>query len=387
MYLNELQVSKLRNLQPVHLTFSPHVNYLFGDNAQGKTNLIEAIYLLCLAKSFRTRDERELIPFDDHEFLLEGKFHDDEQLEHRVVIHHEISTGKKISVDGKRLSQFSKLVGQFPIICLSTGDHEITSGPPAQRRRFFNVLLSQCSSRYLDDLKQYEQILKQRNAILQRLTAAGKEHKDELEIWNHQFTHFGTQIIKSRRLIVNELNQYLADYYLAITKNKWTLRINYKPNVEDLSDEELAIQFSGQLKKMASREMRQGVSLVGPHRDEFQFLVSDRELRLYGSRGEHKSALVSLKAAEAAVLHSRTQICPIMLLDDLLAELDQERCATVISLFEKGSQIFITGTTLDYHAFQNIGGLSKNPSLFFVENGTLTRMKNAENSASYRGIN
>ena len=375
MYLNRLRVQEFRNILPTTLEFSPHRNYLFGDNAQGKTNLIEAIYLLCLAKSFRTNEDGALAPFDKSGFLIEGDFSSAENIQRHVGIMYDEAGGKQIKVDGKKLQQYSRLVGLFPIIILSANDHEITAGPPAMRRRFFNVLLSQSSSRYLDDLKHYEKVLKQRNKMLAVSVSGDKSTQAQMEIWDAQLVEVGARIIAARAAIVNDINPFLSEFYRRISSEKWTLRVSYRPNAAIDGIEDIKEGFFRLLKRSASRERMQGKTLVGPHRDEFIFYISDYNLRRFGSRGEHKSALVSLKAAEAHVLQQRRQTLPILLLDDLYAELDQERSHNVLNLFDPGSQVFVTGTSLDYAGMKNSSGLASDQTIFKVQAGGISRVE------------
>jgi len=374
MYLNRLRVQEFRNILPTTLEFSAHRNYLFGDNAQGKTNLIEAIYLLCLAKSFRTNEDSALAPFNKSSFLIEGDFNSAGNIQRHVGIMYNEASGKQIKVDGKKLPQYSKLVGLFPIIILSANDHEITAGPPAKRRRFFNVLLSQSSSRYLDDLKHYEKVLKQRNKMLAVSVSGDRSAQVEMEIWNEQLVELGARIMAARAAIVDDINPFLGEFYRRISNEKWTLRVNYRPNAAVGDSEDIKESFFRLLKRSAARERMQGKTLVGPHRDEFIFYISDYDLRRFGSRGEHKSALVSLKAAEAHVLQQRRQTSPILLLDDLYAELDQERSHNVLDLFDPGSQVFITGTSLDYAGMKNSSGLSRDQTIFKVQEGRIERV-------------
>lgn len=374
MHLNRLRVQEFRNILPTTLECSRRRNYLFGDNAQGKTNLIEAIYLLCLAKSFRTNEDGALVPFNKSSFLIEGDFSSAENIQRHVGIMYDQASGKKIKVDGKKLQQYSKLVGLFPIIILSANDHEITAGPPAMRRRFFNVLLSQSSSRYLDDLKHYEKVLKQRNKLLADSVSGDRSVLAQMDIWDAQLVDVGARIIAARAAIVNDINPYLGDFYRRISNQKWSLRVRYQPNAAVGDSEDVKESFFRLLKRAAARERMQGKTLVGPHRDEFVFYISDYDLRRFGSRGEHKSALVSLKAAEAYVLQQRRQTPPILLLDDLYAELDQERSHNVLNLFDPGSQVFITGTSLDYAGMKNSNGLSHDQTVFKVQAGLIKRV-------------
>ena len=373
MFLSRLEIQKFRNLQPAIFECSPHRNYIFGDNAQGKTNLVEAIYLLCLAKSFRTREDIDLVPFSEDTYFIEGGFTSDEHITHHVGIMFDAKQGKRIHLDGKKLNQFSKLVGLFPIIVLSVNDYEITSGPPAQRRRFFNVLLSQSSSRYLDDLKQYEKVLKQRNTILADIAAGRAQGNNMLDVWSDQLVQTGVRLMAARSAIVEELNHYLADYYSTITNEKWSFRVVYRPNVE-FKQNDVAARFESALQRTAFKEKKQGKTLVGPHRDEFIFFISDNDLRKFGSRGEHKSALVSLKAAEAQVLYKRTENHPILLLDDLYAELDNDRSLKVLNLFDPAGQIFVTGTSLDYAGMMSSIEHIDDQTTFMVDNGKITRV-------------
>ncbi len=373
MYLSRLEIQKFRNLAPAAFEFSPHTNFIFGDNAQGKTNLIEAIHLLCLAKSFRTRDDTDLSPFSEDGYFVQGGFISDERISHHVGIMYDAKNGKQIKVDGKKLSQFSRLVGQFPIVVLSVDDYEITSGPPAQRRRFFNVLLSQSSKRYLDDLKQYDKVLKQRNSVLSDIASGTGDGDAMLEVWNSQLTSLGSRLMRSRAVMVEELNHYLSDFYSIITTKKWTFRTGYSPNVTFHNADDIETDFDAALKRANRKEKMFGKTLVGPHRDEFLFFISDNELRKFGSRGEHKSALVSLKAAEAQVLYKRIENYPILLLDDLFAELDRDRSTKALDLFDPASQIFITGTSLDYAGLKESSEAMSDQLTFLVANGQISR--------------
>ncbi len=281
MVLLRLAIQKFRNLQPASLTFSPTVNFIYGENAQGKTNLLEAIYLLCLARSFRAREDAEAVPFGEEEFFVEGFFRSDEGTDRRVAVLYN-STGKQISVDDKRLHRYSALVGEFPVVCLWAGDQEITVGAPQQRRRFFDMLLAQSGRRHLDDLKQFDHVLRQRNSVL-AAAAAGRSVDAQLEVWNQQFVHYSARIMRARRELVAELNPLLRDAYRQLTGNQWTLSVDYRPNVSWSEDAEAALLHA--VDERAAEEKRRGQSLVGPQRDEFLFFIADYELLRFGSRG------------------------------------------------------------------------------------------------------
>lgn len=297
MFLKQIEINGFRNLIKSAFEFDKQYNFIFGDNAQGKTNLIEAIHLLCLSKSFRTSDDSELVQFDKENFLITGTFSDEGNIFKRVGISYSKAFGKKIKVDGKNVEKFSSLLGQFPIVILSSSDHAITTGPPFHRRRFFNVMLCQSFSRYVDDLKNYEKIVKQRNAILAVLVKGKEIDSHELGAWNQQLVEIGSSIILFRAQIVDEMNKEIVPIYNSICGRPNHLKIIYRPNVEFTEKMDVKEKFESHLMALWPKERKAGMTLAGPHRDDFQFSIGTRDIRHYGSRGEHKTVLVSLKAA------------------------------------------------------------------------------------------
>ena len=373
MYLKCIEIEGFRNLEKAAVEFEKQYNFIFGENAQGKTNLIEAVYLLCLAKSFRTLDDKELVAFHRDNFLIIGNFTDQYYDLKKVSVSYSQSSGKKIKIDGKNIDQFSKLVGQFPIIILSSNDLMITSGPPLYRRRFFNVLLCQSYSRYLDDLKKFEKVLKQRNAILSKNAKGQHFSEQELDIWSQQLIDIGAAIILFRAQIVDEINKYIADLYKKISSDSENLSIRYQPNVAFSHVSEIKKNFEQSLNRVGTRERKMGLSLAGPHRDDYLFSIGTRDIRSYGSRGEHKSVLVSLKAAETILLRQKAQTDPILLLDDLYAELDQDRGKGVLELFNMNGQIFITGPSQENERVRGLIKGKVDSAIFWVRAGSVER--------------
>ncbi len=377
MFLRSLAIESFRNLDAQHLEFYARKNYLFGENAQGKTNLLEAIYLLCLCKSFRTSNDAELIPLGKDHFNLTGRFADKIGIDHEIVLRYHVASGKQVILDGKPVHHLSSLVGQFPVVVLSAADYDITHGSPQQRRRFFNILASQCSSRFLNDLKEYEKVIKQRNRILW-LTQNGRINSgDELEAWNEQLILKGCALMEFRSKLVSEMAAVLLHHYRSISGDATEpFTITYEPNVEVDPGTDPRDRFVEKLRKMKGLEIARGVSMVGPHRDEFKLCVGERTLRQFGSRGEHKSALISIKAAELFLLKSYLNTTPMLLLDDLYAELDQERGEKVIELFSDGGQCIISGTSADFSSLQHSLHRQKEEYLFFVREGRIERGEN-----------
>ena len=367
MVLASLKIDGLRNLTTPVVEFDNQTNYIFGDNGQGKTNLLETIFVLCLAKSFRTHDDNELISFSKNHSRVEGSFLAQNNVQHRMVVAIDRNQGKQLMLDGKRISPFSKIIGRFPVVALSANDHAITNGPPGERRRFFNILLSQCHSYYLDDLKEYDRILKQRNRILSEWKS--KSATSQIEAWSLALVAKGSLLMKARKAMADEINARIHHYYQKVSNTMQPLKIIYSPNVEFVSVESIQEQFEKSLHKVSTKEKIQGTTLVGPHRDEFIFSLQEKDLRRYGSRGEHKSVLMSLKATECELLKEKTDIDPLLLLDDLYAELDSTRAQLAMDLFSSPSQKFITGTSFDY---ENLKGKIEN-HIYWVKNGEVVR--------------
>lgn len=379
MFLRSLAIDLFRNLAPQRLHFRQQRSYFFGENAQGKTNLLEAIYLLCLGKSFRTSTDAEMIPLGREELQISGLFLDQNHIEHEIRCRYRGGYGKEVTLDGKNVQQLSSLVGRFPVVVLSVADYEITHGPPQQRRRFINILASQCSSRYLSDLKEYDKIIKQRNRILWQLQNGRSAASAELEVWDEQLVTKGMALIHFRRRISDALGAMIGPLYETVARSTGEpLALHYQPNPQSENPERLAENFSRQLTRMRRAEIARATSLVGPHRDEFIFTIGKRPLRLYGSRGEHKSALISLKAAELMLLKQHLETTPLLLLDDLYAELDQMRGEKVMQLFSGEGQCFITGTSADYGSLQHHLSQQQGQHLFFVRNGLFEESTHAQ---------
>lgn len=374
MFLTKLEITGFRNIESLQVEFSKDINFIFGDNAQGKTNLIESIYIICIAKSFRTRDDSELVPFGKDMYLLSASFMTDSQTVTRVGVTFQLSQGKQVKIDGKRLDRYSKLIGRFPIVVLSSDDFLITDGPPAERRKYFNIVISQCSGSYLECLKEYEKSLRQRNKILSLIASGQRFSQTELEIWDSQLIKSAEPVMVYRSNFIRELCTYLVKYYKIISDSDKDFKIEYRPNVKFTNRDDLFSNFSRQLQRVSVKERKRGITLVGPHRDEFVLKLGNRDIRKYGSRGERKSALVSLKAAETDILKEKTAIEPILLLDDLYAELDKIRGRSVLDVFKSGGQTFITGTSLDYEGIKKMRETMTHGQFFNLHNGQLTRV-------------
>lgn len=372
MHLQRLDIDGFRNLKQQVCPFPGVHNYIFGDNAQGKTNLLECIHLLCLTKSFRTHEDAELVASDRNGFHLAALITDETRVDHHIHMTYAAGQGKQLQLDSKPVQAFSTLVGQFPVVKLSTEDHDITAGAPQQRRRFFNILMSQLSLRYLSDLKEYDRILKQRNRILEMAAKGRLEHRHDLEAWNDQLVRKAEALFLARHNLVEELNEVLLVLYKHLVNASDTLRVVYRPHVGQSRNSSYSDTFYALLKKVHGRELAQAQTLAGPHRDDFQFMIADRDVRRYASRGEHKSVLISLKGAEVALLRKKLDKAPLVLLDDLFAELDIQRIQAVLQMSLQQGQRFITGTSFDHQLLS--GRLPQDSVIYWMRSGQLAQV-------------
>ncbi len=377
MHLEKLSLVNFRNYTETEAAFSPDLNLIYGLNAQGKTNFLEAIYLVCLGRSFRVAKNQELVKKDSSFFTIEGSLTLDNQIEKKAVLRY-IKDGKKeISIDRKKLTKHSKIFGQFPIVVMAPDELKITSGAPSERRRFIDIFLSQVSLSYLINLQEYNRIIKQRNRILQQIRDGQGVSEMSMQPWTQRVVEVGCEIINSRNKFIHEFSEKLQSIYKKYTESQDTLRIFIESTVtiqREICETEDFYNALGSVKK---KERILGTTLVGPHRDDLIFQINGMDLRKYGSRGEHKSVLVALKIAEFRYLKIKQDETPIMLLDDCYSELDNLREEKVFNSLNDLGQIFMTSPKESI--LENQRGQSEkfsNVSKFYIESGNIEYKKN-----------
>ncbi len=342
MYLLSLSLSNYRNFTYADVTFSPDLNLIYGRNAQGKTNLLEAVYLLCLARSFRTKKNEDLIHEDSRSFTVSGRLVVQDDLTREIVVHCSRDVGKEIAVDGKRLARHSELVGSFPVVVMAPEDYGITQGAPAERRRFLDVLISQLDVTYLASLQEYQRVLRQRNRLLQAQREGKWVADNALAPWNETLVKHGTAITLKRKRVVAELAELLKELYREHTGTKDLLDVRLVSSIDAEPGVDAGARFLAALGRTRAQERALGRTVVGPHRDDLDLRINGRDLRRFGSRGEHKSALLCLKVAEFRLLRARKEVTPILLVDDYHSELDSQRERNVLEALVGVGQAFLT---------------------------------------------
>ncbi len=316
MIIKSLELENFRNYKSLNIEFDKGVNILYGDNAQGKTNILEAIYVSATTKSHKGAKDKEIINFEADEAHIKT-YLDKEGLERRVDMHLRKSKSKGIAIDTVRLKKAAQLLGLLNVVFFSPEDLSIIKDAPAQRRRFVDMELCQLDQSYLYDLNQYNKIIAQRNKLLKDMYN-NQDLKNMLGIWDMQIITYGQKIIKRRRLFVEQLNEIIDEIHYKLSGGKEKIKVEYAPYVSEDNFEEM-------LKKAREKDIKLKSTSVGPHKDDFIFIVNGIDIRTYGSQGQQRTAALSLKLSEIELVKKITGDNPVLLLDDVLSELDSNR--------------------------------------------------------------
>jgi len=316
MILKSLELADFRNYETLHLEFDRGTTILFGDNAQGKTNILEAVYLSSTTKSHKGAKDQDVIRFGCEEGHIRTYLEKD-ACEYKVDMHLRKNKSKGIAINNEKIKKASQLMGLLNVIFFSPEDLGIIKNGPAERRRFVDMELCQLDSVYLYNLNHYNKIVNQRNKLLKDMYI-NPELKETLHIWDMQLESFGSKVIERRKLFESQLNEIIYEIHRKLSGNKEELLIKYEPNVE-IKD------FAQVLSRNRDRDIRMKMTSVGPHRDDFAFFIGQLDVRKFGSQGQQRTAALSLKLSEIELVKKLTKDMPVLLLDDVLSELDSNR--------------------------------------------------------------
>lgn len=337
MVIKSLELKNYRNYKDLYIEFSDGTNILYGNNAQGKTNILEAIYVCATTKSHRGSKDREIINFntEDAHICMRVSRRD---IVHKIDMHLKRSKTKGAAIDGLIVKKSSELFGVVNVVFFSPEDLGIIKNGPSERRRFIDLELCQLNKIYLHHLTNYNKVVNQRNNLLRQLSMA-PALKETLEVWDDQLVSYGGQIIAQRRKFVRELNDLIGPIHDKLSGGKEVLRLVYEPSVDEDS-------FAKVLSAKRANDIRLKTSSVGPHRDDINFIVNGIDIRRFGSQGQQRTAALSLKLAEIELVKSKINDTPVLLLDDVLSELDSFRQNYLLESI-KDIQTVITCTGLD----------------------------------------
>lgn len=357
MIIKSLELANFRNYEELNISFDKGTNILYGDNAQGKTNILEAIYVSATTKSHKGSKDKEIINFDKEEAHIRT-YLEKENVETRVDMHLRKNKSKGIAIDGQKIKKAADLMGLLNVVFFSPEDLSIIKDGPAERRRFSDMELCQLDSFYLYNLNHYNKIIGQRNKLLKDMYFQ-PELKETLNIWDSQLVSFGSKIIERREQFVKQLGDIIFDIHKKLSGGKEELVIAYEP---DVSIED----FEKQMKYNQDKDIRLKQTTTGPHRDDFSFVVNGVDIRKYGSQGQQRTAALSLKLSEIELVKKISKDTPVLLLDDVLSELDSNRQNYLLNSIGN-IQTIITCTGLD----EFINNRFEINKIFKVTNGTV----------------
>ena len=316
MIIKSLELKDFRNYETLAINFGPGTNILYGDNAQGKTNILEAIYLAATTKSHRGTRDGDIIRFGSEEGHIRIMLFKND-VDTKLDIHLRKAKTKGIAIDGKKIKKAAELLGLLNVVFFSPEDLNIIKNGPGERRRFTDMELCQLDDFYLYNLNNYNKIVNQRNTLL-RDVYFNPSLKETIEIWDSQLVSYGSKVIERRKSFTDQLNEVIGPVHEKLSGGRESLRIIYDPNVE-IED------YERELSSSTERDIKSKMTNVGPHRDDFIFMVGDLDIRKFGSQGQQRTAALSLKLAEIEIVKRLINDTPILLLDDVLSELDSGR--------------------------------------------------------------
>ncbi len=316
MIIESIELKNYRNYGELHMDFSPGTNILYGDNAQGKTNVLEAVYVCSTTKSHRGSKDKEMIRFDKEESHIKMCVRKLD-VPYRIDMHLKKNKPKGIAINGIPIRKASELFGIVNVVFFSPEDLNIIKNGPDQRRRFMDLELCQLNKLYVRALVQYNRVLLQRNKLLKELNFH-PEYEETLDIWDMQLIQYGKELIRCREEFVGKLNDMVQKTHSQISGGRENLVLSYEPNVT-------AERFEEKLCFCRETDVKMRTTTTGPHRDDISFLVDNIDIRRFGSQGQQRTAALSLKLSEIELVKELVRDYPVLLLDDVLSELDGGR--------------------------------------------------------------
>lgn len=340
-YIESIILENFRNYRDLNISFHPRLNYLLGDNAQGKTNLLESIFFLSVNKSFRTSKDKDILSFGSKDFLIKGVFIKD-NFRHKVSAGYSFNDRFRFMVNSKQVKRHENMHG-FPVIIFSPADLQIINEGPSVRRKFINLAASRMSISYFNSLKNYQKVLNHRNALLKDFKVRHRIN-DLIVPWDHSLITLGVKITRKRIELLQLLEKKVQDFFSIITCKKERINLNYKSSVTFFPDEnEMIDNYYHKLLDNRCSELKRCSTLQGPHLDDLIILIDGVDSRRFSSQGQRRTASLAMKLGELSLLEDKTGLSPIILLDDVFSEFDDFRKKYLLEyLKNSSSQCFIT---------------------------------------------
>ena len=359
MNITKIKLENFRNYTNQEIIFNNGINVIYGNNAQGKTNILEAIFLCSMGKSFRTNKDKELVKINEDFAKINIEY---EKSDRKGKIEYIISDKKNISINGVKIKKLSELLGNINSIIFSPDDMEILKDGPQKRRKFLNMLISQLRPRYLFNLNDYNKTLEQRNNYLRQIKYENKP-KNMIDIWNGKLANHAQIIYEYRKEFVDKLLKKIVNIHKNITNNSEQININY---ISEFKNKE---EYIKKLNEKLNKDIERGYTSTGIHRDDFEVYINGKNINLYGSQGQFRTAILSLKLSELYVIYDEVGEYPILLLDDFMSELDENRRKKFVENITD-AQVILTGThklileNFNYNIYNVKDGQVKNEEQF-----------------------
>ncbi len=333
MWIKKIKIKNFRNYESEEINLEKNINIFYGQNAQGKTNIIESIFLCSLGKSFRTKKDKEMIKLNEQNAVVEVEY---EKSDRDGKIKIEIGNKKNIYLNGIKIKKLSELLGNLNIVIFTPDDINILKGGPQNRRRFLDIMISQLRPNYMHILNLYIKTMEQRNNYLRQIK---EEHKDEnlLEIWDEKLAEYAIKIYEYRKEFIEKIIKKIDIIHKNITNGEEQIELEY---ITECDSKEKYLKL---LKERRKLDIIKGFTTKGVHRDDFMIYINKKDIKIFGSQGQNRTAMLSLKLAELQVIYDEIGEYPILLLDDFMSELDKTRRKNFLENIE-GTQVIITGT-------------------------------------------
>lgn len=351
MWIKSIELVNFRNYTTQKIELSDEINVFYGDNAQGKTNIIESIYLSSLGKSFRTNKDSELIKLGEEFSSVLVNF---QKKDREGTVDIKIANKKNILVNKIKINKLSSLLGNVNMVIFNPDDINILKGSPQNRRKFLDIMISQLKPNYINNLSLYNKTIEQRNSYLRQIR---EERKDEalLEIWDEKLAEYAYVVAKYREDFMEKIKSKIDGIHREITDSKEIIKLEYKTECLDKDE------YRKFLKERRKVDIIRGYTTKGIHKDDFEVYINDKALDIYGSQGQHRTAILSLKLSELNIIYDEIGEYPILLLDDFMSELDEKRRKNLLEKIQ-GIQVIITCT-------EKISVANKNVLIYNVQDG------------------
>ncbi len=345
MKIERLKLTNFRNYANLELELNPNINIFIGDNGQGKTNILESIYILSLTKTNRQCQEDEIIKFDEEIAMIEGIIKNDTLIKKKKVA---ISKNKKqLFINSKEIHRSRDYIKDFSIISFTPNDLEIVKGSPNIRRNMMNIDISQLHNNYITFLNEYNKIIKIRNDYLKKMNLNGNSDIKYLEIINEELINKAIKIFQFRFDFLNKINKIIASVFKKTTGiDGLSIIYNNSINQENFNEEEIRKKLNNKFKKVLNIELMQGMTTIGPHRDDFSFVINGSDMKYFSSQGQQRMAIIALKISEIYLFKEEKGEYPVLLLDDIFSEIDIKKRNKIIKFLNNDIQTIITTTDI-----------------------------------------